>query len=337
MVLFLITFLSALFWTSNSFITPYSIFKTEHIKFKNCLFLSSNGRFTEGQDFFVEGDKAVQSDDDKELAAIATLEEKLFIMAEKSDLEAPIDGQYLDSIIKDGVVRIDNVITQDLAIQLADFIRKELDKSILDVKNGKIETTERFSNMLSAGNRWDLKLPLNSLITDTMKAICRSDCAFGKLLNSLVTEDGELFELAAFYTSSGAGRQVLHADTLFSSKPALYTCAIALQDVSEDMGPTLFIPGSHTKIIHKKFDSSKTKDEVLLNHPYKLSTLNTGDMSIYDSRLLHCGTPNKSNKKRILMYATFRNPKGPKKDADFWNVASIRPEYKGKYKLGNFL
>ena len=60
-------------------------------------------------------------------------------------------------------------------------------------------------------------------------------------------------------------------------------------------------------------------------------------MSIYDSRVLHCGTPNRSQKERILMYATFRNPKGPSSDSDFWNVASIRPEYDGKYKLKDFL
>mmetsp|Transcript_17163 Transcript_17163/g.16489 ORF Transcript_17163/g.16489 Transcript_17163/m.16489 type:complete len:339 (+) Transcript_17163:54-1070(+) len=327
--------LSLLFWTSSSFITPSSRLQTNS-NFKNCLSLYSNSRSSKIQEFVGDYEQVISNeiDDEKELAAIAASEEMLFNKAENSDLKSPIDEQYSETIAKEGVVRINNVIPKESAKQLSNFIMNELEVSKLDVKNGKIETIERFSNMLSSNNRWDLKLPMNSLVTDTLKALFSSDGAFKKLLTSLVTEDGELFELAAFYTLSGAGRQVLHADTLFSSKPALYTCAIALQDISEDMGPTLFIPGSHTKMIQKKFDSKKTKDEVLLNYPHELSTLNTGDVSIYDSRVLHCGTPNRSNKKRILIYVTFRNPS--KKDSDFWNVASIRPEYKGKFRVRDF-
>lgn len=97
------------------------------------------------------------------------------------------------------------------------------------------------------------------------------------------------------------------------------------------------ILGSHTKTAHKKFDSKKMKEEILTGLPHVVSTLKRGDMSIYDSRVLHCGTSNISGKERILMYATFRNPKGPKSDSDFWNVASIRPEYVGKYRLSDFL
>lgn len=95
--------------------------------------------------------------------------------------------------------------------------------------------------------------------------------------------------------------------------------------------------GSHTKAVHKQFDSKKTKNDVLKNRNHVLSTLNMGDMSIYDSRVLHCGTANRSNKQRILLYATFKNPFGPSDDDDFWNVASIRPEYVGKYFLKDFM
>lgn len=75
-----------------------------------------------------------------------------------------------------------------------------------------------------------------------------------------------------------------------------------------------------------------------------------GDVSIYDSRCLHCGTENQSDKPRILLYATFRNNadlskgigssnnnnKDDQQD-DYWNVASIRPEYVGKYTLRDFM
>lgn len=101
--------------------------------------------------------------------------------------------------------------------------------------------------------------------------------------------------------------------------------------------PTSTLLGSHTKAVHKQFDSSKTKNDVLTGRSHVLSTLKMGDMSIYDSRVLHCGTANRSNKQRVLLYATFKNPSGPSDDDDFWNVASIRPEYVGKYCLNDFM
>ena len=65
---------------------------------------------------------------------------------------------------------------------------------------------------------------------------------------------------------------------------------------------------------------------------------------MYDSRCLHCGTENRSDKPRILFYATFRNnadiSKGignKEQQDDYWNVASIRPEYVGKYTLRDFM
>jgi hypothetical protein len=113
------------------------------------------------------------------------------------------------------------------------------------VEDGRVEPLHRFSNMLSSNNRWDLKLPLDeSIIVETLRQMFRRESLLSELLLSLVTANGELFELAAFCTSPGAGRQVVHADTLWSKQPALYTCTVALQNIDEDMGPTLFIPGS---------------------------------------------------------------------------------------------
>ena len=82
----------------------------------------------------------------------------------------------------------------------------------------------------------------------------------------------------------------------------------------------------------------------MTKHPHKLSLLTTGDVSIYDTRCLHCGTENQSDKPRILLYATFRNSAdvqkgigGKDQQDDYWNVASIRPEYVGKYTLRDFM
>ena len=191
---------------------------------------------------------ATPSDDEKELAVTADIEEKILNLAEKSELEALTDNSNEDLLQRmhlSGVVRLDDLIPEEVVLKLVDFIRSELKESIIDVKNGKVQPLQRFSNMLSSANRWDLKIPLeNPIVMETMKTMFRRDGPLGQLMTSLVSENGELFELAAFCTSSGASRQVMHADTLWSKQPALYTCAVALQDVTEDMGPTLFIPGN---------------------------------------------------------------------------------------------
>lgn len=195
--------------------------------------------------------RKIAESEEVELAAIAATEEKLLSTATRSELlvTESCDVQELADVIRlDGVVRVNEVIQENQFSKLTECIGKELKESIQAVKDGRIEPLHRFSNMLSSNNRWDLKLPLDEpIIMEAMRTMFRSDSHLNKLLMSLVTEDGELFELAAFCTSSGAGRQVVHADTLWSKQPAVYTCTVALQDIDEEMGPTLFIPGTECR------------------------------------------------------------------------------------------
>ena len=187
------------------------------------------------------------STDEIELNLTAAKEETSLKLAVKSALEAPDSlkpDDYVSRLRDTGVVRVNSVIQSDVVNQLVSFIQEELADSIHAVTANEVQPLDRFSNMLSSNNRWDLKLPLdNPIILNALRKSFSRQASVSKILTSLVTERGELFELAAFCTSSGAARQVVHADTLWSKHPALYTCAIALQDVTEDMGPTLFLPG----------------------------------------------------------------------------------------------
>lgn len=187
------------------------------------------------------------STDEIELNLTAAKEETSLKLAVKSALEAPDSlkpDDYVSRLRDTGVVRVNSVIQSDVVNQLVSFIQEELADSIHAVTANEVQPLDRFSNMLSSNNRWDLKLPLdNPIILNALRKSFSRQASVSKILTSLVTERGELFELAAFCTSSGAASQVVHADTLWSKHPALYTCAIALQDVTEDMGPTLFLPG----------------------------------------------------------------------------------------------
>jgi len=88
----------------------------------------------------------------------------------------------------------------------------------------------------------------------------------------------------------------------------LYTFFVALQDVEPDMGHTQFIPKTHTEAAHLLWNacekSESNKFKLLQGQKVVQSQLKTGDASVFDSRILHCGRENASNKVRILAYFT---------------------------------
>jgi ectoine hydroxylase-related dioxygenase (phytanoyl-CoA dioxygenase family) len=107
------------------------------------------------------------------------------------------------------------------------------------------------------------------------------------------------------------------------TEPTLLTCFVALQDVSLTMGPTVFLPRTHTAPQHAAFaDEAKPvatasassesldspKDALLRGTKSVVSTLSKGSCAIFDSRLLHCGSANRSAESRAIFYFSFRNP-----------------------------
>jgi ectoine hydroxylase-related dioxygenase (phytanoyl-CoA dioxygenase family) len=130
--------------------------------------------------------------------------------------------------------------------------------------------------------------------------------------------------------------------------PPALTCFVALQNISECMGPTTFILNSSTEEYHNEINAGQynmysssesttattdeTTDEttggksiLLEKSKNKLSTLNIGDCSLYNPMTLHCGGANRSNSRRIIFYFSFKNPKFNEKD---WPLAyaSLRPD-----------
>jgi hypothetical protein len=205
--------------------------------------------------------------------------------------------------------------------------------------------------------------------------------------------DPVLYELSTLISDPGSQRQVVHPDNPMvgggagagagaggllahgddgaaassstatstpPSPPVLLTCFVALQDVTEDMGPTLYLPGTHTAEAHARFfdaapsagaaaagfggsdgdDSSQMvpaspKEELLSSRPKVRALLRAGDCALYDSRVLHCGTANRrqemeegadnaesSPSSRALFYFSFRNPA----IGDPGNPPSVRPD-----------
>ena len=61
-----------------------------------------------------------------------------------------------------------------------------------------------------------------------------------------------LHELASVL-GRGRAAAVVHPDVEATAKPrcALLTAFVALQDVDADMGPTVFLPGTHARAVHR--------------------------------------------------------------------------------------
>ena len=244
-----------------------------------------------------------------------------------------------------GVVRIDHVLSHDLADNIRDFVfdlRKESEQA---VQSGSIKLTERFAEVLLKENRCDLTLPLataTGITGDALVALLQQS-AIGETIKSLLGKDAVLYELSCLISDPGSHRQVMHPDTPCASndeEPVLYTCFVALQDITVDMGPTTWMPGTHTLEAHELFQNEATKDALLEKGPAVLGLLPKGSCGIFDSRLLHCGGANVSHltgggddnnrgTQRAVFYFSFRNPNVP----NAGNPGSIRPNLINQWTL----
>merc|ERR1711985_12045 len=143
-------------------------------------------------------------------------------------------------------------------------------------------------------------------------------------MKAKVGVEASLYELAALVSDSGADRQPVQ----------VYTAIVALQDEVVELGPTLFLPGTHTETAYKDLMGGDMKRSDLLKRtPFFGSMLRAGDCAVYDSRLLHANGQNIKGR-RALLYFTFAKP-----DADLSQVlpGSILAEAQGSHHLADFL
>lgn len=221
---------------------------------------------------------------------------------------------------KEGVLRIDNVLSCDTADAVRDYLYKLRYQSEEEVREGKIQPVQRFANVLLRHNRCDLTIPLgDDIISKALEeSICKSPV--GATISSIFGDEAILHELSCLMSDAGSQRQVLHPDTPFidGKGPVMYTCFIALQDVTLEMGPTTWLPRTHNLEAHEAFKDTlesagggdSPKDSLIKKQPAVLGLLPKGSCGIFDSRLLHCGCANKStdDTSRALFYFSFKNP-----------------------------
>lgn len=118
----------------------------------------------------------------------------------------------------------------------------------------------------------------------------------------------------------------------------IYTCLVALQDVDADMGPTHVWPATNTVEHHATLWATNSGDKLHVADADKAfgvarrdMTLQKGDLVIYDSRTMHCGGANSSQKRRSVFVVSTMGP-GIRPDGTTWTML---PSLRNRLMLGD--
>uniref|UniRef100_A0A7S2XTW9 Phytanoyl-CoA dioxygenase n=1 Tax=Attheya septentrionalis TaxID=420275 RepID=A0A7S2XTW9_9STRA len=215
----------------------------------------------------------------------------------------------------DGVIKINGVLDHNLC----DISLKKINQSLLDSdfqseneKGGEVSSFVGFGKVWSREKRYDMYLPNEGPYKQALACMLCKGSALSDLFHTIFEGKSAFFhELSALISDSGSASQPIHPDTDYTTTAPLYTCFVALQDIDESMGPTLFLPRTHSREVHDRHNEAKTKDTLLADSEYRLGLLKKGDVAIMDSRTLHSGGANISmtpERRRVLLYFTLRNP-----------------------------
>lgn len=124
--------------------------------------------------------------------------------------------------------------------------------------------------------------------------------------------------------------------TVATNTSLIFTSLIALQDVDADMGPTHVWPKTHTVEHHAtlwnthiggKLDVDAADAAFGVQH--KKMCLKKGDLVLYDSRVMHCGGANNSEKRRSVFCISCMGD-GIRPDGTTWTMLK---SFKNKISL----
>ena len=247
---------------------------------------------------------------------------------------------------REGCVGVPEALTPETAATLRKFVEDRRDVAMAEVEGGA-PFESRFGGVNCRGQglfgtRQDLYQPVEA--EPVKKALTEFFERLRPLLEPLVGLDATLHEISSLVADPGAPRQCIHADTIVlpcpqypsASMEPLYTCFIALQDVDDDMGHTLFLPQTHTD--HTLWNVRRQDQETYIaSRKAVQSGLKTGDVAIFDSRVLHCGLGNTSNKRRILFYCTVSAQHAWPLPDGLHGSNSVLPADRSRWRVRDFL
>ena len=270
--------------------------------------------------------------------------------AEHSEFDAKQDKSRFGAVIvEQGVARINGRLSQETAASLLEFINGYLEEALTTkVEDMSLEEIYKqqtyFADVREKLNRWDMLLPLeeSETVQQALWELLVDDPVLADSIASILGHEAQLYEMGTLISDPGSERQLLHADYNYQPDfqpdiPPALTCFVALQDIDESMGPTTFLPSSATEEYHEEiavgqddgYGDGQYKSQLLTKSTNFLSTLQTGDCALYNPMTLHCGGANRSNKRRVIFYFSFKNKKYDEKD---WPLAyaSLRPDLRAR-------
>ena len=231
-----------------------------------------------------------------------------------------------DLVVADvGVVRIESVLSQAATAELRAHVLAERDLHTATKAGGESRAPAQESpGVLSerdAGSetvsRWDVRLAWDAPVREAVRELLREGSALGDTLRLLSGgDDAELLECAAIISVEGAAPQIVHSDTIPTADgPQMFTAFVALQDIASHHGPTRFLPRTHAAFVGTSAHLSFGRDEPGFYEAAESvsALLGSGDCTLYDSRLLHCGGPHLAPPstvaptERVLFYVSFKH------------------------------
>lgn len=241
-------------------------------------------------------------------------------------------AEALSTIIRDGVVRINSILTYPLCDKLLSTINTNLAYELSPAISNPQTIESGFGNVLCRDSRWDMYLHDEGVFHDALLDMFRDKSGpLGRLFDDLFDgEDAGLHEFSALISDSGSVSQPIHPDSRhphteegFSLLGPMYTVFVALQNIEKCMGPTIFLPRTNTQAAHTSHQANVgEREKFLAGCEHRVSCLKKGDAAVMDSRCLHGGDANTSTipytgtlstpgpaGRRVLMYCTVRHPK----------------------------
>eukprot|EP00439_Symbiodinium_sp_Y106_P005396 s2511_g1.t1 len=216
-------------------------------------------------------------------------------------------------------LRVSGAIKAETCEELVAFLKQEFHRSLKSA-DGRVATVRN----------WAAAVAMDPVIYKALEEMLRWDGpeeGLGGALASLAGLDSRLWALHAAMSMPGAAAgRVRYADT-----PGLYTAAIALEDVSYDMGPVHFWPGTNTPLAHEHFEQGPR--EFLDQREPAAPLLKAGDAVIYDEQTLRCESENRSTKPLPLLFVTFLSTHGGEDTAA---SPLLLPSLHGRFRLRHF-
>uniref|UniRef100_A0A7S0L709 Uncharacterized protein n=1 Tax=Coccolithus braarudii TaxID=221442 RepID=A0A7S0L709_9EUKA len=260
------------------------------------------------------------------------------------------------TLTESGVVMLPQALAGETARALREEVIEEIAEAREAVRHDPAVSTSRFHVPVEQPTRAFTLLPFlrtrsdsvdpptaappNGPILRAVQELLGPRAPLGKLFGSMCDgDDSVLYDFYALRTEPGSLRQQIHSDTPHQKVPPLFAAFIALQDVSIEMGPTVFLPGTHTRTSQRlQFDHgvyNGGRDEMLAAAKSEYGLLKSGDLVLFDMRTLHAGNANlvDGGSTRYFLCITFRNTKA--NAVDLGHVPCIRPGFVDKFTLGD--